>query len=143
MPAIFAGSPRKSLLYSAGGYSPGENAVAPDGHGREKWPPPRPRPPPVFSHSQRFLCFFFAARPDFFLPCARHGLRGRSIFPRVLIHAFPRGNCRFTERSSRIPPPPPPPVFLRVSRAFPEAKNYRKFSTGSFLIFERELPIHI
>lgn len=68
--AIFTGSPHKRLLYSTGGYSPGENAAAPDGHG--------PRNGLVLSQSTfpLLLWLFFSSSPSSgmtrpFLSCAR------------------------------------------------------------------------
>jgi len=56
----------KSLLYSAGGYSPGGNA---EGRARRTWPPEVA----LFSRPATFLCFFFRGTTWPFLPSARHG----------------------------------------------------------------------
>lgn len=90
---------------------------------------PREVASPSSLASQFSLPFFFrGATRRFFVVCAPRA-PGRSIFPRVLIHAFPKGNCRFTEQSSRFFFPSIP----RISRAFSGAESYRKFSTESFL----------
>lgn len=100
-----------------------KNAATSDGHGREK------KPVLVFSPASVSSPFFFLWNDlTLFLPYARHELRGRSIFPRVLIHAFHEGKlpvCRtILSRFS--------PLVLHVSHAFPVAKTIENFQQEVF-----------
>lgn len=120
VPAIFAGSPRTRLLYSAGDCSPGKNAR---GRARRTWP--REKWPPSSSPAGHGVSSFpfFAVQPKALFAVRAPRASGRSIFPRVLIRAFPKGNHRFPQQSPLV-------IFFfafRVPRVFRGEKTTEKF----------------
>lgn len=86
-PAIFTGSPHKSLLYSAGSYSPGENAAA-----RQVASSPLASYDSSCPSRRLYLRLYAFLRSPVFFHFASDNqalflLLERSIFPRLLIRA--------------------------------------------------------
>jgi len=123
----------KSLLYSAGGYSPGENA---GGRARRTWPPEVA----LFSRPATFLCFFSAERPGLFCRTRVTGSRGSIDISAYINSRFSEGELSLYGTILLYF------FFLRfscVSHAFLEAKTTENFQQETFYPLNANLDTHI